>query len=232
MLNKFGRNGQWYLYTADKQTKSADERFCCESTWINFNGLHLGTINRKFIDNLIYVGEADFSGDYYEGRSKRYVLAMDFAGLECPECGDEPTLPINIFYETTLEGRPLRFGEWGQSLEVDGYLHDTDLPLMYEEMDPSSWDDVSMQTFTSNVFKVPNVCLTDYHGCKPGRANREVPDNVTFAEGARDAAVLPETPPMEGTPNGLPGGPPGGPLGSLPGGSPGDSPGGTPSGRK
>jgi len=180
MLNKFGAYGQWYLYTADKETKGADERFCCESTWENQNGLHLGTINRKFIDELIYVGEANFTGDYYEGRSKRYVMSMDFSGLECPECGDEPTLPINIFYETDLEGKPLRFGEWGQDLELNGNLHDTDLPLMYEEMDPASFDDPSMQAFSSDVFAVPKICSTELHGCNPGRFNREVSDSINF----------------------------------------------------
>jgi len=185
MLNKFSANGQWYVYTADKDTKATDGNFCCESTWKNKNGLNLGTINRKFMDNMIYVGESTFSGDYYSGRSKRYIMAMDFGSIECPECGDEPVLPINVFYETDLDGRPLRFGEWGQDLVLDGYLHDTDLPLMYEEMDPTSWSDRSFQEFSDSVFDVPDVCTSTYHGCRPGRDNREISDADNFGHGNR-----------------------------------------------
>jgi len=48
-------------------------------------------------------------------------------------------LAINVFYQTVLQktdlqGRPL--GKWGQELVFDGYLCGTDLPMMYEEMDP------------------------------------------------------------------------------------------------
>jgi len=173
MLDAFGPNGTWYLYTADPVTKATDERFCCDSTWLNFNGLHLGTINRKFVEELVYVGEADFVGDYYSGRSRRYMMAMDFENARCPECGYEPVLPINVFYETDLQGRPLRFGEWGQNLDFDGYLHDTDLPLLYEEMDPESFTNGSMQNFSDLVFDVPSICLTDLHSCHPGRLSRE-----------------------------------------------------------
>jgi len=184
MLNNFSSHGLWYVYTADPETKKSDENFCCESTWKNLNGLNLGTINRKFIDNLIYVGTADFTGDYYQGTSKRYIMAMDIStATACPECGDEPVLPINVFYETDMQDRPLRFGEWGQDLVLDGYLHDTDLPLMYEEMDPSSWDDTGMQVFSDEVFNIPTTCFTNYHGCRPGRINREISDDFNFGSG-------------------------------------------------
>lgn len=91
-----------------------------------------------------------------------------------------------MFYETDLEGRPLRFGEWGQHLVVNGYLHDTDLPLMYEEMDPTSWDDRSMQIFSNDVFDVPKTCKTNLHACNPGRFNREVPDSLNFGQGSEE----------------------------------------------
>jgi len=183
MLGKFSHTGEWYMYTADSETKSTDENFCCQSTWIQNDGMQLGTINRKFMDDMIYIGEADYTGDYYTGRSKRYIMAMDFRGAACPECEAEPILPINVFYETDLQGRPLRFGEWGQELVFDGYLRDTDLPMMYEEMDPTSWDDEGMQRFSNSVFDIPQVCHTDLHGCRPGRVNREVPDAINFGSG-------------------------------------------------
>jgi len=184
MLHNFSSSGRWYVYTADPTSKATDSNFCCESTWYNHNGLNLGTINRKFIDEMIYVDTSNFTGDYYQGLSKRYILAMDYTVLHGgpPESGDEPVLYINVFYETDLEGRPLRFGEWGQDLVFDGYLHDTDLPLMYEEFDPTSWTDQSLQDFSDDVFDLPAVCNTTTHGCGPGRINREVSDDVNFPE--------------------------------------------------
>lgn len=72
-----------------------------------------------------------------------------------------------------MEGRPVRFGEYGQDLVLDGYLHDLDLPLMYEEMDPSSFTDPDMQNFPDYIFDVPKICKTNSHACNPGRFNRE-----------------------------------------------------------
>lgn len=188
-LNKYGLDGAWYIYTADAMTKASDQAFCCNSSWHNLDGTQLGTINRKFMDNMKYLGEVNISGDYYQGVGKRYIMSLKFpsvppppvnksSGLPlgghpedtvtCPECG-EPSLPVNVFYETDLQDRPVRFGEYGQTLVVDGYLHDTDLPLMYEEMDPNSFTD----DFPSSVFDIPEICKTTLHGCNPGRANRE-----------------------------------------------------------
>merc|ERR1712007_12525 len=173
MLNDFGPNGKWFLYTADSETMASDEEFCCESTWNNKNGMNLGTVNRKFVDEMILVGKGDFQGDYYQGPSKQYVLVIDRNYSFCPECHDEPELSINVFYETDMMGRPLRFGEWGRHLSFDGYLHDTDFPLMYEEFDPESFTDRTMQNFSDSVFDVPSVCITGPHGCHPGRTLRE-----------------------------------------------------------
>merc|ERR1712211_86605 len=84
-LNTFGPNGTWYLYTVDPKTRDPDNTFCCDATWVNKNGMRLGTINRKFIDEMKYAGEVDFHGRYYDGRARRYVMSMDTAGAElCP----------------------------------------------------------------------------------------------------------------------------------------------------
>jgi len=173
MLNGFGPNGTWYLYTADSQTMNSDDKFCCVSTWEQWNGKNLGTINRKFVDEMVFVGEAEYQGDYYVGRSKRYVMSMLTDAEHAPESADEPQLAINVFYETDMEGRPLRFGEWGQNQTFNEYLHDDDFPLIYEEFDPESFADRSMQKFSDSVFTVPSVCMTDPHGCHPGRFHRE-----------------------------------------------------------
>jgi len=152
---------------------ASDEEFCCESTWNNQNGMNLGTVNRKFMDEMIPVGQGNFQGDYYQGPSKQYVMVIDRNYAFCPECHDEPELAVNVFYETDMMGRPLRFGEWGQNLALNGYLHDYDFPLMYEEMDPESFTDRTMQNFSDSVFDVPSVCITGPHGCHPGRTLRE-----------------------------------------------------------
>merc|ERR1712137_904134 len=86
MLGDYGEGGKWYLYTADAATMASDQNFCCESTWNNKNGMNLGTVNRKFIDEMIYLGDADFHGDYFDGRSRRYIMAMPFdKNMSCPE---------------------------------------------------------------------------------------------------------------------------------------------------
>jgi len=121
-----------------------------------------------------FTGEVDFHGRYYDGRARRYVMSMNTTGAEmCPICKAEPTLPLDIWYETDMEGRPLRFGELGQNLAINGYLHDTDFPLMYEEFYPGSFIEPSMQAFSDSVFDVPEICKTSSHTCKPGRMNRE-----------------------------------------------------------
>lgn len=166
MLGVYGANtGFWYLYTVNETTKQADGEFCCEGNTADTR-LRLGTINRKFMDNMKYIGESDFHGDYYEGRSKRYVLAMHWTQFEVR---DSPALPINVWYETDLEGRPLRFGELGQANEVDGYLHDYDYPLIYEEFDPASYDDVP----DKDDFNIPQMCLTTENTCHLARKNRQ-----------------------------------------------------------
>merc|ERR1719240_424856 len=172
-LNTYGVTGRWYLYTADPDTRDTDEVFCCESTFTGHQGEYgLGTINRKFMDNMKYFGEEDYHGHYYDGRAKLYILSMIFRNSTnvCPWCEEMPQLPIDVWYETDMKGRPLRFGELGQGIELDGYLHDTDLPLIYEEMDPTTYDSPN---FDDVMFKVPDICSVNLHSCGPGRNNRE-----------------------------------------------------------
>lgn len=171
-LNTYGVNGSWYLFTVNENTQGPDEAFCCEATLENNLDLHLGTINRKFVDEMKYIGEYDFAGDFYVGQAKRYVLAMAHPEDYCPGCAQEPTLPINVWYETDMYDRPLRFGELGQELQLDGYLHDLDLPLVYEEFNVTSFLDPEMRFFSKSVFDVPRVCTETVFGCHPGRVNR------------------------------------------------------------
>lgn len=153
------QTGSWFLYTADKQ-------FCCVSN-TDVVDKHLGIINRKFVDRMKYVGEADFNGDYYNGRCKRYLMALTWRGQ------DGPTLPINVWYETDLDGKPLRFGEVGRDNYWDGHLHDYDYPLIYEEFDPESFADHNLTVFPSYEFDMPQSCNETKHTCQLNRKNRE-----------------------------------------------------------
>lgn len=171
-LNAFGPDGAWYQFTANQSTMDSDGEFCCESTLQNNQGLSLGTINRKFMENMKYIGNTAYNGDYYQGPAKMYVSSLNHPEDYCPGCMSQPTLPLNVWYETDLEGKPLRFGELGQELELDGILHDMDLPLVYEEMDPLSFTDQSMRFFDASVFDIPEICKQTTYGCHPGRVNR------------------------------------------------------------
>jgi len=170
-LNTFGLEGVWYLATADANTRAPDEKFCCNSRFDGVQPVGLGTINRKFVENMKYFGEQEFNGRYYSGPSKLYILSMTWGNNTiCPECQYMPELPIDVWYETTLDGKPLRFGELGQDIKLDGYLHDTDLPLIYEEMDITT---LESDPIDDSVFKIPTKCSTTVHTCYPGRDNRE-----------------------------------------------------------
>jgi len=170
-LNTYGLNGMWYLATADAKTRAPDDKFCCNATCTGPPTLGLGTINRKFVENMKFFGEQDYNGRYFSGRSKLYILSMIYGNNTlCPECQFAPALPIDVWYETTLDGRPLRFGELGQDIKVDGYLRDTDLPLIYEEMDITTLDS---DPIDESVFKIPITCFTNGHTCSPGRDTRE-----------------------------------------------------------
>merc|ERR1712137_616586 len=115
-------------------------------------------------------GDVDFHGHFYDGVAKRYVMAM--ANPPSPESGDEPKLPLQIWYETDMEGKPLRFAEIGRDLRFlsDNGLQSSDFPLLYEEFDPTSF---SSDPFPEDKFDIPEVCKNpDLPGCKPGPQNR------------------------------------------------------------
>lgn len=168
-LGSFDKNATWYLYTADPNTKEADGKFCCEATAQGSSGDRLGALNHKFMDHMKYIGVVDHESPFYRGKAKRYVNKMSTPRtFLCPSCVDEPTLPLDVWYETDMDDRPLRFGELGTDLVIDGHLHDEDLPLVYEDFDPSSFLDTAEQHFPDTVFKVPDVCESHF-GCHVGR---------------------------------------------------------------
>lgn len=169
-INTFSPSGKFYLYTVDDNDplKRADNTFCCESSFGLNRGITLGTINRRFTDYLKYIGNYTFAGDFYRGPAKRFVATLS-AGPN-----NDPWLPLNVWYETTMDGRPLRFGEVGRSLytTMDGYLHDSDLPLIYEEFDPTYFDNPESMKFDDAVLDLPQACRTRLFSCLPKRENR------------------------------------------------------------
>lgn len=149
--------GKWFLFTANSSTRSSNGQFCCDATFNHKpTGEALGTINRKFVDNMKYVGEKDFHGNYYDGVAKQYVMAMDDAA----SFENEPKLPLVVWYETDMQGKPLRFAEIGSASTFveDLKLMTSDYPYIYEELDPSSFD---TEVFSDAVFHIPDVCKGD-----------------------------------------------------------------------
>lgn len=151
-------HGHFYLFQADASNRSSNGHFCCDATFTQLSGQSLGTINHNFMDNMKYVGNADFHGHYHDGVSKQYVMAMEEPKFEAAE-GD-PILPLEVWYETDLEGKPLRFAEIGsdQRQLQDNILLYTDLPLIYEEFDPTSF---SYEENSEDEFKLPEECLVE-----------------------------------------------------------------------
>lgn len=157
-----GSNGTTYVHTTDTHTKALDEQFCCKSTSPFEDLLILGLRDHNFMDKMIYAGEFDFHGNYHDGHSKRYIAAVNWR--TCSKCGAEPK---NVFYETSLDGKPLRLGEFGQNFVLDGRVQEIDLPVVYEEFDPKSFEESSVQSFPDAFFDLPKVCETTLHDCRP-----------------------------------------------------------------
>jgi len=164
--------GKWYLFTADSSNRSSDGAFCCKSTMSSGPNTYLGTLNRKFMDDMKYLGSVDFHGDYYDGPAKQYAMAMDSADSHIRRGTlDGVSLPLKVWYETDMQGKPLRFGEIGRNTKIvsdENPIRSVDLPLIWEEMDPSSFG----ETFSDAVFEIPEVCKTEnIRTCAPGPLN-------------------------------------------------------------
>jgi len=157
---------KWLLFTADSLTRSSDGVFCCLST-LKAGSHGLGTINRKFVDNMKYLGNIDFHGYFYDGPAKQYAMVMNDPRTGGVAGG--PKLPLEVWYETDMQGKPLRFAEVGRDKRyLDDYvLKSSDLPYLYEEMDPSSFS----EDIPDNVFDIPEVCnVRNLPTCGPGKS--------------------------------------------------------------
>lgn len=113
-----------------------------------------------------YFGTVDFHGHYYNGPAKQYVMAMENTTVT-PESNSQPKLPLEVWYETDMEDKPLLFAEIGRNKRFlqDNVLLSKDFPFLYEEMDPTSFS----ETFSDSVFDLPEMCeREDVPTCMPG----------------------------------------------------------------
>lgn len=157
--------GHYYLFEANESTKGSKGGFCCDSSFAG-TSQSLGTINRKFVDNMIYVGDVEFNGHFHNGRAKQYVMAMNDTFVEQDKLTPNmdkfaPALPLQVWYETDMEGKPLRFSEIGSDKRFleDFKLVSSDFPYIYEEFDPTSF---STETISEDTFSIPEECLVEH----------------------------------------------------------------------
>eukprot|EP00812_Abedinium_dasypus_P000503 NODE_1059_length_1255_cov_239.700000.p1 GENE.NODE_1059_length_1255_cov_239.700000~~NODE_1059_length_1255_cov_239.700000.p1 ORF type:complete len:375 (-),score=107.62 NODE_1059_length_1255_cov_239.700000:113-1237(-) len=145
-------SGKWWIYSVDTTTKKSDGKFCCDDTF--GSEAPLGALNPQFMDDMWYYGVVDFTGDFYTGRAHRYQSKV----LE------PPSPELDVWYETDLQGRPLRFGEVGSSdaehapYKEGGYLTSENLPLLYTDYDSWEYGEAVADLETD----VPEACLRDY----------------------------------------------------------------------
>jgi len=146
-----------YLYTASKD-------FCCISGPTSSRGFRtfsrvnssfpppggsekLAPPQSDFMDNMTLTGTGSFSGDFYSGTTKHYL--MQLASSEAV---------TYFWYVTTEDGKPVEQGEGGKS-KTDGSGSGIQI-----------WHDYNTDTFKSttidsSIFEVPSVCKTTKTTC-------------------------------------------------------------------
>jgi hypothetical protein len=146
-----------YLYTATKD-------FCCVSgpkssrgfrTFVGVNASFpppggsekLAPPQSDFMDSMTLTGSEAFSGDFYSGTAKHYL--MQLASGE----------PVTYFwYVTTEDGKPVEQGEGGKSKSDDSGAG------------IQIWHDYNTDTFKStsvdsSTFEVPSICKSTTSTC-------------------------------------------------------------------
>lgn len=104
-----------------------------------------------FMDNMTESGEMDFSGDFYTGKVKKYIMQLPDSEA------------VNSFwYLTTPDGKPVEQGEGGLPTAKDKPQGDGKGILIWHEYNTSSFESV---TLDPSVFAVPDVCKKTYTSC-------------------------------------------------------------------
>lgn len=133
-----------YLYTA-----SGD--FCCVSG-PQGGGRHqekLAPPATDFMDFMDYQGEVDFTGPYYKGKVKYYLL-------ELPR--NEPV--TWFWYMTDLDGHPVQQGEGGKNEDDDSGAG----IQIYHSYNTSSFKQPDTP-YNSSMFAVPSICTSTTKTC-------------------------------------------------------------------
>jgi len=142
-------NPKAYLY-------SAKEDFCCVSspTGSSQSGSQteqLSAPQSDFMDNMTDSGEMNFTGDFYTGKVKKYIIQL-------PD-----SEPVDYFwYLTTPEGLPVEQGEGGMPSSDDNPTSSGKGILIWHEYNTSTFE---ATTLNSSVFEVPDVCQKTYTSC-------------------------------------------------------------------
>merc|ERR1712203_1153525 len=129
-----------YLYTAD-------EKQCCisEPTY----GETLAPSQGNFWNTFSYQGDVDFTGVYYQGKAKHYVLS----GV------NEPVR--DFWYFTDLDGKPVQQGEAGTGPTDQGYPTSIGHTI-WHDYDQSSFD---TSPIDPSIFEVPAACKSTTLSC-------------------------------------------------------------------
>jgi len=130
-----------------------DESKCCLTEPSSSGGSGpaetLAPSQGTFWNTFTYKGEVDFSGVYYQGKAKYYVLT----GV------NEPVR--EFWYFTDLDGKPVQQGEAGTGPTDQGYPVSIGHTI-WHDYDPSS---LNTSAFDTSVFDVPAACKTTTLTC-------------------------------------------------------------------
>lgn len=137
---------QGYLYLAD-------ESKCCLTQPTTGGGSGpaetLAAPQSNFWNTFSYQGEVDFSGIYYQGKVKYYLLS------------NVPEPVTDFWYFTDLDGKPVQQGEAGTGPTDQGYPQSIGHTI-WHDFDPSSFDTSAIDKST---FAIPEACQTTTLTC-------------------------------------------------------------------
>jgi len=104
-----------------------------------------------FMDLMTDSGEMNFTGDFYSGKVKKYIMQL-------PD-----SEPVKYFwYLTTADGLPIEQGEGGLPSSDDIPTQPGKGILIWHEYNTSSFDTAAIDP---SIFSVPNVCQKTYTMC-------------------------------------------------------------------
>jgi len=151
--NSAGQTLAYMFNEAAAQGKTLDEGAHCCLTNPSGSGVGpsetLAPAQGNFWNTFTYKGEVDFSGKFYTGKVKYYLMS----GV------NEPVR--DFWYFTDLDGKPVQQGEAGTGPTDQGYPTSIGHTI-WHDYDPSSFDTSAIDP---SVFEVPAYCKTTTTSC-------------------------------------------------------------------